>query len=378
MKNRNIYLSGKQVSTTTNKSSSTTSYVTLRAGSDYLGVSVDTLNGNRKSPNPQQFSTFRSSYWQGSRLTVDKVTETTNTVNGVVGSYEAIGSVDSSLAQIAYNRCVNDFYEKMRGTVDLSVDLAQSGQVIRMLRQAADFRKHVITSGKVLFNQGLPDKELWLSREAKALGGKYLEWVYGWKPLAASIHGTIGNLGQTLDNMMSVQTFASESSSSSYTGPVPFGKPGGTVFNSARCMMKAEFKPPSGTVQNLALYTSLNPLTIAWELVPYSFVVDWFYDLGGYLRTMESAALYGSRFSNGFLTQGIMTETKASCSELSISANRSVVGRAESYSRKTAKSRTLMDKAPIPSRPRFKADLGSSRLLAAAALLSQGLNRPPR
>lgn len=378
MKNRNIYLPGQLISTSTNKSSSTTSYVTLRAGNDYLAVLVDTPNGNRKSPNPQQFSTFKSSYWQGSRLTVDKVTETTNTINGVVGPYEATSSVDSSLASIAYNRCVNDFYEKMRGTVDLSVDLAQSGQVIRMLRQAADFRKHVITSGKALLNQGRSNKEIWLGRETKALGGKYLEWVYGWKPLAASIHGTIGNLGQTLDNMMSVQARASESKSSSYTGPVPFGKPGGTVIDSARCMMKAEFRPPSGTVQNLALYTSLNPLTIAWELVPYSFVVDWFYDLGGYLRTMESAALYGSRFSNGFMTQGTMTETKASCFELSISANRSVTGRAESYSRRSTKSRTLMRSAPIPGRPRFKADLGSSRLLAAAALLSQGLNRPPR
>jgi len=371
MKSRNVYVAGQSISTLvdyTPPGSIKTQVTTLNSGRDYLGVTTDTKNGNRKSPNPHQFTITKESYWQGVRTIDDRYNNRTTRQSGVLGSYAASGNVDSHLATMAYNRCLSDFYDKLRGTLDLSVDIAQSGQVVRMLRQAADFRKHIIRTGTFLRRLDKDTEQSYVKR----VGGQYLEWVYGWKPLASSIHSTIGNLAQTAENMMHIEAQASERSLSKYTGPVPFGKALGEVQQSARCRMLAEFRPPSGTIQDIARYTSLNPMSIAWELVPYSFVVDWFVDLGSYLRGMETAMVYSNRFMSGYMTTGTTMTVSATCTQAESSLYQTVTGYGSSTQYRATKSRSIMNGAPYPKRPTFQADLGSSRLLAAAALLSQG------
>lgn len=43
-----------------------------------------------------------------------------------------------------------------------------------------------------------------------------------------------------------------------------------------------------------------NPALLAWELLPYSFVVDWFIPVGNYLQNINASA--GLRFVKGFRT----------------------------------------------------------------------------
>lgn len=49
------------------------------------------------------------------------------------------------------------------------------------------------------------------------------------------------------------------------------------------------------SAQSLGL---LDPLTLAWELIPFSFVVDWFLPVGTYLSQLT--ALNGLTLMNGF------------------------------------------------------------------------------
>jgi hypothetical protein len=49
------------------------------------------------------------------------------------------------------------------------------------------------------------------------------------------------------------------------------------------------------TVKEMGL---LNPLSLAWELLPYSFVADWFVPIGGYLNTLD--ATIGLSFWKGY------------------------------------------------------------------------------
>jgi hypothetical protein len=47
-----------------------------------------------------------------------------------------------------------------------------------------------------------------------------------------------------------------------------------------------------------------NPLLIGWELVPFSFVVDWFIPVGSYLEGIDALLGYDSfSYSNSLLTK---------------------------------------------------------------------------
>jgi len=372
MKSRNILLYGKQFRTSISPSGTTYESSNIARGRDYLGVTRDVLNGNRKSPNPHQFSKTLERTWQGSRSTSYIPQKTTSVVSGIISSAVASPSQDTSdIAATARSEALEKFYDQLRGTVDLSVDLAQSGQVVKMLKDAVNVKKHILGTLPLLAEFIQPGGKV---RLGKAAANAHLQWIYGWKPLISTLHGSIGNLGQTADNMLAIKARATKTKGAAYNGPVPFGKiTGGTEDYSARYEVVAEFRPPSGTLQNLALYTSLNPVSIAWELLPYSFVADWFLNIGGYVRMMESAALSQTRFTNGYQTTGTRVIVSATCSV--ILGNNSIVdiGTANSYSVSSTKNRTVLTAAPYPNFPRFRVDLGSSQLLAAASLLSQGL-----
>jgi hypothetical protein len=119
--------------------------------------------------------------------------------------------------------------------------------------------------------------------------------------------------------------------------------------------------------------TSLNPLSIAWELVPLSFVADWFYDLGGYLQNMEAALGSGLTFKRGHYTElalvdavDVWSGTEGpvtlgwSTRELTLSDQARV--------QRIQKRRTRLTDFPWPRAPRIEAKLGWQRITSLAAL----------
>jgi hypothetical protein len=127
--------------------------------------------------------------------------------------------------------------------------------------------------------------------------------------------------------------------------------------------------------QTLSGFTSLNPASIAWENVPYSFVVDWFVDIGGYMRAAETAMLFRSRFIRGYVTQTQYVSMNERVNSSKRGANDFVQCNMYASGVVVTVSRLLLMEFPFPRRPSFKADLGSGRLLNAAALLAQHLGK---
>jgi hypothetical protein len=60
------------------------------------------------------------------------------------------------------------------------------------------------------------------------------------------------------------------------------------------------------TLANASSIGILNPLQIAWELVPYSFVVDWFMPVGSFLETLTDTA--GLTFVSGVRTDRVVSQ----------------------------------------------------------------------
>jgi hypothetical protein len=145
-----------------------------------------------------------------------------------------------------------------------------------------------------------------------------------------------------------------------------------TISISEGCRMKAQFSFTTSALDSLAGFSSLNPVSIVWELTPYSFVVDWFVDVGGYLRNFETACLYGSDFVAGYVDRSLIAEVSETNSQHDRSADGSYFNlETRGYTRVTKFQRTVLTSVPFPKAPRFDPKLGSSRLVSAAALLGQ-------
>jgi hypothetical protein len=124
----------------------------------------------------------------------------------------------------------------------------------------------------------------------------------------------------------------------------------------------------------LARWTSLNPLSIAWELIPYSFVIDWFYDAGTYLRNLESALLYNNVFNGGYVSELYAydgTERTQKYFTYKVGIYTRYYTNTARRSRKRNFVRTKLLSYPLPRAPSISTDLSSARLLSAAALLRQ-------
>jgi hypothetical protein len=145
---------------------------------------------------------------------------------------------------------------------------------------------------------------------------------------------------------------------------------------STRVELKVLLDLKTNSLNEISNYTSCNPVSIAWELIPFSFVVDWVVDVGGYIRNLESAILTNNRFLGGYTTiVSRVHNVRSTTGGNYVGPNQFTVYNLNGNATYVRKDRTIMTNYPFPRLPRFSVDLGSGRMLNAAALLSQFLAR---
>lgn len=268
-----------------------------------------------------------------------------------------------------YNIALGKLYEKLRGDLDVSIDLAESHKTHTMMKDTFRAMKNMSLTFHKMKRSNPRD---W--------GNLWLEYTYGWKPLANSIYETGHKLllSSDLTSRILVQAQHTERLTERTYFPGTFYAVGDKLVWSAMHSSRVRFSIYYGLAPNrldaLAGFTSLNPVSIAWELIPYSFVVDWFVNVGGYLRNFENALLYGSSFVSGYMTQTQLTQQSAFDQGGSRVGNVSYTVNLQGNQRITDFKRTVLQRSPYPKVPRFEPKLGASRLVSAAALLGQQLS----
>lgn len=117
-----------------------------------------------------------------------------------------------------------------------------------------------------------------------------LELSYGWLPLLQDAYGAGQALAQQLNNPP-VQTYRARSKKPLKCSVVsPNIK---TYFYSGE--IRGQIIGRLKAVNVATLNGLLNPATVAWELLPYSFVVDWFIPIGNFLQAWSfSTAVSGT------------------------------------------------------------------------------------
>jgi hypothetical protein len=121
-----------------------------------------------------------------------------------------------------------------------------------------------------------------------------------------------------------------------------------------------------------------NPLVVAWEVVPWSFVVDWFIPVGRYLEQLS--ATHGWTFYDGCRSDLVKTSTTGGYSS---TRTRLIGGDLEVDARELSGTgsvydtfgRTVLSNFPIPDIPQFKSPVTMGHALNSIALLGQVFGR---
>lgn len=222
-------------------------------------------------------------------------------------------SKNPDIPTMSRNEAVTKALNKLADqSANLGENLATLGQTMRMLRSPVTALVGGLKS--VWDNRTLRPyiRESFVSLQKKGLlnaaSEKYLEYVYGWKPLMQDIHGLIALAKERGERplMLSAQHTAKRKVG------IPFGNAfdfsgkcwndiwGGTADSKVRCKLYARIDPNWSGTRTLNQLGLANPVALAWELTTMSFVVDWLLPIGPVLNAMSAPA--GLAFVNGSIS----------------------------------------------------------------------------
>jgi len=203
--------------------------------------------------------------------------------------------------------------------------------------------------------------------QADAVSSGWLELQYGWRPLISEVYGTAEFAAkQTVPSIHSrVQRSQTlEVSQSVKQSPRGYNEIY-TYTGSLTCKYTVHFRVDGSLAPQAAQVGLTNPLLVAWELVPFSFVVDWFIPIGNALASLD--ATLGLVFEFGCVTtfekvdQSVQREHVESRLE-----EHTMWGR-----QNVACTRQVLTNFPSPALPPVKNPVSVSNALSALALLYQ-------
>jgi len=126
-----------------------------------------------------------------------------------------------------------------------------------------------------------------LRRKAKSVGSLWLEYWFGWSPLISDIGGAVDVLQ---DRDLRLRNKFTSTGYADYTSTVVDGFSDGgwhkrvvtrTQSSGVRLSCVCVVQSPNSLKANQLGF--VNPATVAWELIPFSFLVDWFLPVGRFL-----------------------------------------------------------------------------------------------
>jgi hypothetical protein len=206
---------------------------------------------------------------------------------------------DSPTRHQAYSRAYGEFVEKMKSSSGWATNLAEMNQSIDSLslrfKQLAQFTRAVrrldpVAAGKAL---GL-SKENWLPRRRnmKDASGLWLEYHFGWEPLVKDIGDAITVLGERKFPTLVKGRGNSDRNVSNDVND--FQKHILDRWTENYFVhVQATVSVTDPLLSQLNQLGFVNPLSVAWDLVPFSFVVDWFSNIGQILEAATDFVGFG-------------------------------------------------------------------------------------
>lgn len=272
-----------------------------------------------KPPTPTTYSARHAKMSSNNKSVTDA-----NHASMSASAYSLISGGSYTLSSAAQNRLAERVGTAMRGAdrAALALTVVQwrssalmvAGRAVQLARAASAIRKgDVRGAGRLLTNgpsgntwDSVMRKRGWSAQKMREQPSQaWLEGHFGWAPLIQDIY-------QSVDVMSSSPAWDAVTASVSEKHPISAETVtnrwnGDTVTTSDLAMVTISAR--AGCMSwvsnpNTALASSLgltNPAYVAWDAVPFSFVVDWFVPVGSYLRSFD--AYLGFSYKNEWMTQ---------------------------------------------------------------------------
>lgn len=256
-----------------------------------------------------------------------------NTWSGGLGAFPSVMS-NLNPSGRAYNQAVVEMQENIASRAQSLVSIMEAKQTVNMLTKTANIiyrAMRAVRKGqfkKAATELGLKAIPKRTSRR-KQLADNWLAYRYGWLPLYLDMYG---HATAIFDSLHKPIVFRVSGRGNEEFKPTTLFPPfsGINVVNSAACnrIFAAQgskytyvvphevhrkyvadikfahvgciFEITDASAFTAANFGVDNPLLTAWELVPLSFVVDWFYNIGDWLNQLT--AYRGLNFRTGFTT----------------------------------------------------------------------------
>lgn len=363
-----------------------------------LNVANGNVQGDRKTPNPfffektvQTRSAGNCTEWgMSDSSTADKFWGYTSQSWGdyPVPAEVLMAHADPFDFTGLYERALAKIFDQVRGNGEVIIDLIEAPKTVGMFKGLSKAAKGVSTilSGIVRRGRDVPVRE-----RLNYLSERWLEYQYGWKPLLSSAYSLFDAFMKEHQQGEKVLRARARNVSDRVAVEEAFWGIGfkpttkrHTFRRSCRIELEFRFKIEDSFIQDI---TSLNPLTIAWELVPFSFVADWFVSIGDSLRNLENWWLYAPKFlggrrtwtglsevtSHGYAAYGGFRVRQPQWPNIAFSAGQLIS--CHSSERVTRLHREVLTTLPMPSGPRFRVKFGPEKALTSVALVQQAVGK---
>lgn len=274
------------------------------------------------------------------------------------------------------SEALDSLLAKVKGhEFNLGVDLAQGKQTVNLLtsnlrklgRAALSLRRgNFKAAARELGAQSRTTR-----LKPSDISGRWLELQYGWLPLISSSYNASVAFAEIMNGPRKVLFRASSSRSTTFnlsTAPSSYSLfTGGRV----RVALQYEMYEEMSAARQLGLQ---DPLSIAWELTPWSFVIDWFVPIGTYLSNLNQIPTLKGRWlvtssikcNNGLVTGVYLVKNFGGPNW------RGTVLRNPSFRWSYSKVvRSYLENPPEVPRPQFRFGLNPKRMLNAIALAYQ-------
>lgn len=226
-----------------------------------------------------------------SQNTIDRATtEAMNKLSDTGANLgESIATLDQTLGLIASSASTMlSIYRALRGKqtkLQKRWDAAES-----VYRSLSPLVRRGVTRKQFLRRQGLPPKRPQVDPLRRGAGSAWLELHYGWKPLVSDISFAMDTLRNGLPKQ---KVTAIRNVQESHALPVKTGTvapynliTSGHITSGCKVRIDCSLTHPNlAALNGLGL---LNPFQLGWELLPFSFVLDWLLPVGNALSAITT------------------------------------------------------------------------------------------
>lgn len=177
-----------------------------------------------------------------------------------------------------------------------------AGAALTIARQVRNFRKKFPKDWrKVKRYQGLGGcpRHNW-----HLIPSGWLQLQYGWIPLLSDINGALQHLQKDRLPQVHVKGYAEDVSETSYqvTGASDSRNSLKLSYDvKTQCWVSLWYQLTDPGLAELSSLGLINPAEIVWEILPYSFVIDWFLPVGNWLSSLTADR--GFSFLGGSLSK---------------------------------------------------------------------------